>query len=384
MSMHASRRADTGWRLDAIARQWLTLLLLFAVTLPLTHAVEPVQPATEQAVLEVFVRDACPHCRAAKAYLPAFAATRPWLHIAYRSIDDDPAARADLIRHSRNAGIWPPGVPTFVFKGRAVVGFDSAERTSPALVALLEPQPAREEEKSVPTFFGPLSVSNLGLPLFALALGLLDGFNPCAIWILLFLLSMLVHVRDRTRMALVGGTFVLVSGAVYYAFMAAWLNVFLMASMATALRVGLGLVAMLIGAINMRDFSRRGQEFAKSDVDERMRAVIQAEMLPASLAIVAMLAVAVKIVELLCTAGFPAMYTAILAQQNLSQHLHHAYLGLYILGVIADDVIMVTIAVLVLSSGKLSERTQRWLKLASGMVMVALGLVMLLRPEWLR
>lgn len=389
--MHASRSADRGGGFNAIARQWLALLLL-ALALPLAAATEQPQPVAEQEVLEVFVREGCPHCGAAKAYLPAFAATRPWLRIVYRHIDADPDARADLIRHSRNAGLWPPGVPTFVFKGRAMVGFESAERTGPELAALLEgrtgePVPAQGIQTSL---FGTLSVSRMGLPLFTLAVGLLDGFNPCAMWVLLFLLSMLVHVRDRRRMAVVAGTFVLVSGAVYFAFMAAWLNVFLLVGMSAALRIGLGFIALLIGAVNMRDFSGRDGDFslsipasAKPGIYVRMRAVVQAETLPASLLAVAVLAAMVNVIELLCTAGFPAMYTAVLAQQNLSPAMHYAYLGLYIAGYIADDLLMVASAVLALSSRKLTGDAGRWLKLVSGMVMFALGLVMILHPEWL-
>jgi hypothetical protein len=103
----------------------------------------------------------------------------------------------------------------------------------------------------------------------------------------------------------------------------------------------------------------------------------------AALAAVAALAVVVNAVELLCTAGLPAVYTAVLSQQNLAAAAHYGYLGLYIVGYIADDALMVGIAVLALSSNKLTEGTGRWLKLISGAVMVALALLLLLRPGWL-
>jgi hypothetical protein len=53
------------------------------------------------------------------------------------------------------------------------------------------------------------------------------------------------------------------------------------------------------------------------------------------------------------------------------------------LGYIADDTLMVGLAVYALGSGKLSERAGRWLKLVSGLAMLALGAVLLLRPQWL-
>jgi threonine/homoserine/homoserine lactone efflux protein len=93
--------------------------------------------------------------------------------------------------------------------------------------------------------------------------------------------------------------------------------------------------------------------------------------------------VVVNFVELLCTAGFPALYTAILTQQGLNPAAHYGYLGLYILGYMADDSLMVGMAVLALSSRKLAEDAGRWLKLLSGVAMLALGAIMMLRPEWL-
>jgi hypothetical protein len=209
-------------------------------------------------------------------------------------------------------------------------------------------------------------------------------------WVLLFLLSLLVRLQNRRRMAIVAGTFVLVSGAVYYAFMAAWLNIFLAVGLSTPVRWALASLALLIGAVNVKDFMAWGRGFslsipesAKPGIYSRVRGVLGAKALPSSLLAVAVLAVAVNFVELLCTAGLPALYTAVLTQQGVSTAAHYAYLGLYILGYLADDTLMVTVAVVALSHRKLTEDTGRWLKLLSGLVMLALGLILLLRPDWL-
>lgn len=372
----------------ASARLWFPLALLFLAA-PWVAANEQAQPAAGPEILEVFVREGCPHCADAKEFLPAFANERPWLQIVYRSVDRDQAARDDLVRHSRDAGIWPPGVPTFVFNSQVLMGFESPERTGPKLAALVAGH-AMIPQGIETRLFGTLGVADLGLPLFTLTVGLLDGFNPCAMWVLLFLLSMLVHLQDRMRMALIAGTFVLVSGAVYYAFMAAWLNIFLVVGMSTGLRFALGGLALVIGAINVKDFlAPQGFTLsipaaAKPGIYARMRTIVRADSLLLALPAAAALAVVVNFIELLCTAGFPAMYTAILAQQNLSQAAHFSYLGLYILGYMADDAIMVAAAVVALSSNKLTERAGRWLKLLSGAVMLALGGIMILQPEWLR
>jgi len=176
---------------------------------------------------------------------------------------------------------------------------------------------------------------------------------------------------------------------VYYLFMAAWLNLFLAVGLSAWLTGLLGVIALLIGAINLRD-GLRGDDFAfaipdraKPGLYARMRAVLRSPGLFSSLAGVAVLAVLVNFIELLCTAGLPAIYTAVLTQQGLPPAAHYAYLGLYILGYIADDTLMVALAVTALSSRKLSEATGQRLKQLSGAVMLVLGLVMLLRPQWL-
>jgi len=306
-----------------------------------------------------------------------------------RHVDQDAQARDELSARSRAAGIWPPGVPTFVFDGRVMVGFDDAGHAGRELIELIDHSGGPKEQVDT-ALFGALSVSRLGLPLFTLALGLLDGFNPCAMWVLLFLLSLLVRLRNRTRMAIVAGTFVLVSGAVYYAFMAAWLNVFLVVGLSAAVSSTLGVLALVIGAFNVKDFFAWGRgpslvipASAKPGLHARMRRVTQAPSLPSSLLAVAALAVLVNFVELLCTAGFPAVFTAVLAKQDLTPAAHYAYLGLYIMGYIADDSLMVGLAVTALSSGKLTERAGRWLKFLSGVAMLGLGAVILLRPGWL-
>jgi glutaredoxin len=381
------------WTVSNLVTRRLLPLLFLALALPVLAGARQEPPAAKnQEALIVFVRDGCPHCAAAKSYLAELVEQRPDLRIVYRPIDHDPAAKEELRALFRREHLGSPGVPAFLYGDRVVVGFHDAESSGPKILALIGPAaPTRHADQVESGMFGTLSASRLGLPLFTLALGLLDGFNPCATWVLLFLLSLLVRLQDRRRMALVAGTFVLASGAVYYAFMAAWLNVFLLVGMSATLRWLLGSVALLIGAVNVKDFFAFGQgpslsipAAAKPGLYARTRAVLNAEALPASLFAVAALAVVVNFIELMCTAGFPAIYTAVLTQQQLSPATYYAYLGLYIVGYIADDTLMVAVAVIMLGSHKLTERAGRWLKLLCGLVMLALGMVMLIRPEWLR
>lgn len=365
-----------------------SVLLVIYFVLLLSHHAMAADRSLELGLLQVFVRDGCPHCAEAKKFLPEVAAQRPHLKIVYRSLDQEPDARTELIALSKQAGIWPPGVPTFVMHGKALVGFNDAESSGPPLLAFIDDAVTASQQVDG-GWLGKISVDRLGLPLFTLAMGLLDGFNPCAMWVLLFLLSMLVRLQNRRRMALVAGTFVFISGAVYYAFMAAWLNVFLLMGMSNGVRLGLAALALFIGAVNIKDYFAFKQGISLSIPDAvkpglyaRMRQLLQTDALLTSLLSVAALAVLVNFIELLCTAGLPAIYTAVLSQQGLSLTQYYGYLLLYIVAYMADDTLMVIVAVITLGSHKLTEQSGRLLKLISGCVMLILALAMLLKPEW--
>jgi hypothetical protein len=236
-----------------------------------------------------------------------------------------------------------------------VIGFSGAQTTGTELKALLEiPRPGAAQvrpERDAGTgetievpLVGLVSARDLGLPAFTVLLGLLDGFNPCAMWVLLFVLSLLVNLRDRLKMAVIGGTFVLVSGIVYFAFMAAWLNLFLLVGISRTAQILLGVIAGAIGTLNVKDFivAARGPSLAipasaRPGIYARVRAVVMAEHLVPALGGVVVLAVLVNIVELLCTAGFPAIYTRILTLRELPAWKYYGYLLLYNVAYVLDD-----------------------------------------------
>jgi glutaredoxin len=260
---------------------------------------------------------------------------------------------------------------------------DSTEETYTA--------PAEAPEGIELPWIGYVRVRDLGLSAFTLLIGLIDGFNPCAMWVLVFLLSVLVNVKDRRKIAAIAGTFVVVSGLAYFAFMAAWLNVFMLVGIARPLQIALGVLAVLIGLVNVKDFVafKKGvtlsiPESAKPGIYARVHRIVTTDYLSAAIALSVMLAILVNIVELMCTAGLPAVYTQILTLQQLPPWKNYAYLGLYNVGYMFDDSLMVLVFVVTLSHRKMRQVEGRWLKLASGGVVLVLGLAMLFRPDWLQ
>ena len=327
-------------------------------------------------------------------FLDDFKSRHPEITIRHYNLTTDRAARERLIALSKRHGLQRVAVPTFHACDKLMVGFDTAANTGAELSQMLGLEAGDgatdgEEAFELP-FLGTVTIHDIGLPLFTLAIGFIDGFNPCAMWVLLFLLALLVHVRSRSRIVLIAGTFVVVSGLVYFAFMAAWLNAFLIVGISRTLQLVLGSVALLIGAVHVKDFLAPGAGVslsiptsAKPGLYTRVRRVVQADNLVLAMVGVTALAVIVNLIELLCTAGLPALYTQILVSQNLETGIYYGYLMLYNLAYVLDDALIVGIAIYTLNRQKLQEKQGRWLKLASGVVIIVLGLMLLLAPEYL-
>jgi len=343
--------------------------------------------------LELFSRAGCPHCARARSFLEGVRAERPDVEIQIYDVERDPAALARLEALYLRQGIRAGGVPTFDVCGEVVVGFRDAEVTGARLMALLggaSAAPGTPATALRVPWLEVIDAERLGMPLFTVAVGLVDGFNPCAMWVLLILLSVLVNVRDRRKLLVIAGTFVVVSGLAYFAFMAAWLNVFLLIGWSRATQVVLAAVAIGVGAFHVKDLFAWGRgpslsipDSAKPGILRRVREIVRARSLGAALAGATALAILVNVVELLCTAGLPAVYTQILTLQPRSNASYYGYLALYNVAYVFDDAVMVTLVVVTLDRFKLQERAGRWLKGLSGALLLALGFVLLLRPEWL-
>ncbi|MDD1627722.1 MAG: NrdH-redoxin [Methylococcaceae bacterium] len=373
-----------------------------------------IESAVSSADIEVFVRSGCPHCAKAELFLQALKQEQPALRIVIHDVAQDTAALEQLQRLAKNQGLGTVRVPAFQVGGQLIVGF-SDEITTGQLIhnALAQAQTRKNQNASgsceakqslsceagaeVLTqvaqpffldFFGRrLSLDEVGLPLFTLAMGLLDGFNPCSLWVLILMISLLAPMNNRLRMFAIAGTFVAVEGLAYFMFMAAWLNLFLLIGLSRISEIVIAVIALLAGMINLKDFWFYGRgvslsipDAAKPDIYARMRRILQAQNLTGALIGAVVLAILVQIVEFMCTSGFPALYTRILTLKQLDSMSYYGYLLLYNLAYMFDDVIILAIGIITLSQRRLQEKEGRWLKLISGMVMVGLAIYLMVAP----
>lgn len=348
--------------------------------------------------LYFFWSQSCPHCLEAHPFIDAIPKERPWvvLHALEVSRSRENAQRFEDMAQA--LGQEAEGVPTFIYCGTMAVGWGGAELSGGQLLNGLDAcrqsggsvaGSGTERAISLPGF-GELDPGAMSLPVLTVIIASLDAFNPCAFFVLLFLLSLLAHQKNRRRMLTVGGIFVATSGLMYFAFMAAWLKVFQLLGALSWITLSAGILAMVVGIINTKDFFafEKGitlsiPESAKPNLYHRARIVLQSSNLPAMLGATVFLAVTANLYELLCTAGFPMVFTRILTLNEPSETARYAYLALYNLIYVVPLALIVLAFVGTLSSHKLTEREGRLLKLMSGVMMLELGIVMTFFPQWL-
>ncbi|WP_157679266.1 glutaredoxin family protein [Methylovulum psychrotolerans] len=382
------------------------LLLAFFAPLSGTAFAEAVKPIPGIDI-EVFVKEGCPHCAKAKLFLEAWQHEQPQLHLLIRDIADDPTAleRLEAIAKSQQTAAR---VPAFYLRQHLLVGYADETSTGKLLKAELAQQsavttptdnsgsceaadmlsctapPLAKDDFELNVLGRHITLAQVGLPLFTVTMGLLDGFNPCSMWVLILMISLLTPMHDRRRMLAVAGTFVAVEGIAYFVFMAAWLNLFLLIGLSRLSEIVIAAIAILAGGINLKDFWAFGRgpslsipASAKPGIYARIRGILQAENLLAAIVGAVVLAVLVQVVEFLCTSGFPMLYTRILTLHQTGSLGYYSYLLLYNIAYMLDDIIVLGIGIITLSQRRLQEKEGRWLKLLSGLVMVGLGLYLL-------
>ena len=363
-------------------------------------------PAGGQAgtVITLFWGDGCPHCEKEKEFLKGLVKKHPGLTVRDYEVWRNKENAAIYKRVLQAAGLKQAGVPGTVVGVSVFMGFNDQTRKDilsaverciregcPDGVAEISKgrlAPAEEGGTALTVpFFGRIDPASVSLPVFTVVIGALDSFNPCAFFVLLFLLSMLIHARSRRRMFLIGGVFVFFSGLIYFLFMAAWLNVFLVVGQIAAITVTGGIVALLIGGINVKDFFLFKQgvslvipESAKPKLFERMRGLLKAPTLPAMIAGTVVLALSANAYELLCTAGFPMVYTRVLTLHRLTTFQYYQYLVLYNIVYVVPLAVIVSVITITLGTRKLTEWQGRQLKLVSGLMMLSLGAVLIVDP----
>lgn len=391
---------------------WLAMLVL-AFLAPVSHADERLETPT----VYLFWSEGCPHCEREIDFLQRLQQMQPQLALHDFEITGDGGNRALFRKVVEAFGIDDPAVPLTIIGNRVWVGYADdattgsemqrrialcAVQSCPDAVAALigadthsSVRPAQVVRNPLPEtlnlpLLGEVVPRSLSLPVLTVLLGALDGFNPCAMWTLIFLIGLLLGMKDTLRMWTLGGVFILGSAVVYFAFMAAWLNLFLILGSLLVIRVMIGLGALGGGAYYLREFILNKDAVCVVTAPEHRQRILQRlkdyageRNFLLALAGILALAVLVNLVELVCSAGIPAVYTQILSMHALPTWQYYGYLLLYILTFMADDLLVFFTAMQTLRISGLTTRYSRYSHLIGGVLLVLIGVIMLWRPNLL-
>jgi len=239
-------------------------------------------------------------------------------------------------------------------------------------------------------FIGEVSIESLSLGLAAVLIGLADGFNPCAMWVLIFLISMLINTKDRKRMWLIGLSFLFASALVYTAILVGWLE--LAASLITiiAIRIAIGVFAVLFGLFNLyRFFKNRKKDVGCEVTDEKQRRklmdrilnIVQNKNLWLAIIGAVGLAVTVNLVELACSMGLPLQFAGLLALNPLPRATYAMYIGIYMFFFMLDDLVIFIIAMITFKVTGISNKYTKYSNVIGGIIMLVIGLLMIFFPN---
>lgn len=248
------------------------------------------------------------------------------------------------------------------------------------------------ENVTVPVL-GKINAKKVSLPILAVVLGFVDGFNPCAMWILIFLITMLFNMKDRKKMWILGLTFILTSGIVYLMFMLAWLNLATFISKIAFIRLLIAVIALVVGLINVYKYidSLKKKDEGCDVVDKKDRKKIMEKIISIThekkfiiaLLGIMVLAASVNIIELMCSIGIPLLFTQILAMNNLSTFSYMIYMFIYIFFFLIDDIVIFVISMVTLKVTGLSTKYTKYSHLIGGIIMLIIGLLLIIKPDLL-
>ena len=340
-----------------------------------------------------FHKTSCPHCKKEGKLLDS-------LEEKYENVN---VYRFEVSGNSQNAKYLDEvkklfdetsgGVPYTVIGTETFLGYNSyvGEKFEKTIQNYLGIKKETEQEKA--TFnlpiLGKIDAKEVSIPFVAILLGVIDGFNPCAMWVLLFLINMFIDMKDKKKMFILGYAFLFTSALVYFLSMLG-ISVVLNVTAVKQIQILIALVALVAGVLNIRTYIKTRNDTGCHVVDDKKRKkmvkrvikITKQESLFLALIGVIALAASVNLVELACSLGFPAIFSEILALNNVTGPLRVLYLIIYVFFYMIDDLIVFTIAVSTFTIAAKSTKYTKYVNLIAGIIMILIGTLLIFKPEW--
>ena len=381
----------------------IILLMLGAFAFFLTAENQVQEGSSEGLSVYFFYLPTCPHCAEQKPIYYEIKAERTDLNF-YEYDASSQEGSSLFYKMSAEAGLDTSrlGVPTIFVGKHPLVGVQTKEQIISAIDECINSCKGEEYHakttQEVKTgfsdyelpFLGRVDLTKWSIPSLAIVLGLIDGFNPCAMWVLVYLIGLLIGVRDRKKIWVIVGSFVFASGVLYFLFMTAWINIFLLVGYIRILTLIIGLIALGGGIINLKDYITKkdltcdvGDEESHEKTMSRIQKVISQPLSVAIIFSIIALAFVVNSVEFVCSSAIPAVFTQILALSGMSTLEHYMYIAVYTFFYMLDDLIIFGMAAFAIGSA-IGDKYARYCELIGGIILTILGFIMVFAPHLLR
>lgn len=340
-----------------------------------------------------FHKTSCPHCKKEGKLLDSLEQKYENINIYRFEVSGDSQNAKYLDEVKKLFDETSGGVPYTVIGTETFLGYNSyvGEKLEKTIQNYLDIKKETEQEKA--TFnlpiVGKTDAKEVSIPFVAILLGVIDGFNPCAMWVLLFLINMFIDMKDKKKMFILGYTFLFTSALVYFLSMLG-ISVVLNVTAVKQIQILIALVALVAGVLNIRTYIKTRNDTGCHVVDDKKRKKMvkrvikitkQESMLLALIGVIA-LAASVNLVELACSLGFPAIFSEILALNNVTGPLRVLYLIIYVFFYMIDDLIVFTIAVSTFTIAAKSTKYTKYVNLIAGIIMILIGTLLIFKPEW--
>ncbi len=381
------------------------IIILGLLTIPFFSLVK----ADNQIDIHFFHNQYCLHCQAMEEYLLDLTDEYDNIEIIFYEISDD--ENYDLFLLATETFEQKQEVPFVVIGGLSFSGYniqieadiehtiirytdqdyvDIVDKLINGETILVTDFDALERETVNLPIIGEVELEGLSLLLSAIVLGFVDGFNPCAMWVLVFLITMLINMQDRKRMWLIGLTFLFTSAFVYFLIMVSWLSIAVSLAAVDWIRYMIGVFAIGFGVYHLyKYFKNRKSDVGCEITDEpkrkklmeRIKNIVKKQNIWFALAGVIALAFTVNMIELACSAGLPLLFTQILAYNDLATGAYFLYIGVYILFFLIDDLIIFGIAMITFRVTGISNKYTKYSTIIGAIIMLLIGVMLIFFPK---
>lgn len=346
----------------------------------------------EKVNIYLFYSKICPHCQKEEKYFETLKEKyQDKINIYTYEVTENKTNNEIMKSLKKELKENSQGVPFTIIGSKTFLGYDESlnERIENTIESYLDENTKTNNTYTIP-ILGKIEAKNASIILIAIILGFIDGFNPCAMWILLLLINMCISIKDKKKMLIVCLTFIITSGIIYFLSMLG-IGFILDLTTISYIRNIIAILAIILGIYNLYTYLKTRKQTGCHVVKKEKRKTIITKinnilnnkntLLMFGGTII--LATSVSLVEMACSLGFPTIFLELLSINNIHSFLKVTYLLIYILFYLIDDIVVLFLSIKAFETKGISTKYNKYVRLIGGLIMILMGVLLICKPEWI-